>query len=114
VTPNAAKTSQWETSRVHARIALCNHAKASTANTPPTASWNNCLSVSQNRAKPRFSLGGALETKFVTAMYTSYRIGSTLICLAFLAGLYGWSVNRLETTPAVPLVSNLSQSYNRN
>src|SRR6266853_1581773 len=27
--------------------------------------------------------------------------------------LYGWPVNRLETTPALPLVSNLSQPYNR-
>ena len=35
---------------------------------PPTTSWNNCLSVSQNRAKPRFSFGGALETRFVAAM----------------------------------------------
>src|SRR5713226_7082583 len=32
---------------------------------------------------------------------------------AFPRCLYGWPVNRLETTPALPLVSNLSQSYNR-
>jgi hypothetical protein len=32
----------------------------------------------------------------------------------FRSALYGWSVNRLETTPSEPLVSNLSESYNRN
>src|SRR5713101_2177557 len=32
---------------------------------------------------------------------------------AFPRCLYGWPVNRLETTSALPLVSNLSQSYNR-
>src|SRR5712675_825985 len=32
---------------------------------------------------------------------------------AFPRRLYGWAVNRLETTPALPLVSNLSQPYNR-
>src|SRR5712671_2119721 len=32
---------------------------------------------------------------------------------AFPRCLYGWPVNRLETTPALPLVSNLSQPYNR-
>ncbi len=35
-------------------------------------------------------------------------------CLAFFAAhLYRWPVNRLETTPSLALVSNLSQSYNR-
>ena len=32
---------------------------------------------------------------------------------AFPRCLYGWPVNRLETTPALPLVSNLSRPYNR-
>ena len=34
--------------------------------------------------------------------------------MPFSRPLYRWPVNRLETTPAQTLVSNLTQSYNRN
>jgi hypothetical protein len=46
-------------------------------------------------------------------MSSSYRTDSFLMACAFPRCLYGWPVNRLETTSALPLVSNLSQSYNR-
>jgi hypothetical protein len=90
-TPNAAPTSHCETSRVHARIALCSHASASTAKIPATTSWNVCLSVSQKREKPPFAAEATFtpaladpfratsravsRTRLVTAMSLSYRIG---------------------------------------
>src|SRR5258708_22018846 len=46
-------------------------------------------------------------------MSSSYRTDSFLMASAFSRCLYGWPVNRLETTSALPLVSNSSQPYNR-
>jgi len=69
--------------------------------------------VYQNRAKPVFVVGREPGTIVVPLIYISYRTARPQRCSAFSSALYRWTVNRLETTPALALVSNLSQTYNR-
>ena len=71
----------------------------------------------QNRANPPLAAGCAPEINRVPFMFSSYRIAIVAAGFAWLSlcrlALYRWPVNALETTRALPLVSNLSQSYNR-